>query len=85
MPAPRRVPAATVSRLAVNCLGRMACAYMNPADPGHDHDTECLLDTESYAADLMLRVLVAATNPDDAGSTALDRLTELLDAIEHPQ
>lgn len=78
--ADRIVPASTVQRVATSCLGRMACAYMNPADPGHDHEAECLLDDEAYAADLALRLVIAATVADE--DAALDRLTDLLASID---
>lgn len=58
----------------------MACAYMNPADPGHDHEAECLLDEQAYGADLILRMVFAVSGGDE--DAALDRLVDLTAAID---
>jgi hypothetical protein len=75
----RTVPVAVVRRVATNTLGRLACEYDHPDEDGHDH-AECVIDAESYAADLLLRLVFAATNADD--TTLLERLTDFTDAIE---
>lgn len=80
MSAQRKVPAATAWRVALNTLGRMACVNMAPNDGLHDHETECLVDDEAYAADLLLRMVAATTSGDQ--DTALDRLTDLIDSID---
>lgn len=76
-PDPRKVDAATFWRVAKNTLGRMACAYLDPTDPRHNH-AECLRDDEAYAADLMLGLLAAAAAGDEDG--VLERLSEVMDA-----
>lgn len=75
----RKVPADTAWRIARNSLGRLACAYADPADESHDHAL-CLLDDESLIADRMLRLLAAAVAGDE--DKVLDRLTELSDSID---
>jgi hypothetical protein len=79
-PQPRQVTAALAWRVAQNTLGRMACETGAPND-GHDHGA-CVVDDESYAADLMLRITAAAAAGDE--TRALDRLTDLLSAIREP-
>lgn len=76
----RRVPAALLWRVSQNTLGRMACETGSPSD-GHDH-AACVVDDESFAADLALRLLAAAAAGDE--SKALDRLTDLLGAVKEP-
>lgn len=75
----RQIPADVVRRVALNTLGRMACVMGNPVDPGHRH-AECVLDAEAYAADLILRLVFAATVGED--DLILDRLTDFTDALQ---
>lgn len=75
----RKIPATVARRVALNTLGRMACEFGNPAESEHNH-AECVLDDESYAADLILRLVFAGTLGDD--DTILGRLTDFTDAID---
>lgn len=75
----RRVTSTLAFRIARNCLGRMACNFMDPTGDDHNH-LECLRDDEAYIADLQLRLLAAAALGDE--TLALDRLTELMAATD---
>lgn len=80
---PRKIDPALMWRVARTNLGRTACEFMDPTDTGHDHVAICLRDDAAYAADLLLRVLAPAINGEE--DLLLDRVTDLLDAMDRDQ
>jgi hypothetical protein len=78
----RRVKPETMWRVARATLGRMACEYGDPLRDSHNH-ADCLVDDESYAADLILGVCAAVVVGDD--SKTLDQVTALIDAVARPE
>lgn len=75
----RKVSPDTAYRVARTTLGRMACMHADQDFEGHDHGGECLLDDESYVADLQLRLLAAVATCDD--DLILARLGDLTEAV----
>ena len=80
-----QVTAEAFYRTARSALGRLACAYADPAavEHPHHHVRECLTDDFAVSADLLLRLAACISSGDE--DAMVDLLSHVNDSVQRPR